>query len=53
MSRRSADWGRKRDHTESRTAMPVNIAFTGGNGCRMMVRNKEPRLIMLYVLLDQ
>ena len=45
--------GRKREHTESRTPMPVNIAFAGGNGCRMTVRNKKARLLMSYVLLDR
>jgi hypothetical protein len=33
--------------------MPVNIAFAGGNGCRMMIRNKEPGLIILYVPLER
>jgi hypothetical protein len=32
---------RRRGHTASRTAMPANIAFAGGNGCRMTIRNKE------------
>ena len=45
--------GRKQEHTASRTPMPVNIAFAGGNGCRMTVRNKKARLIMSYVLLDR
>jgi hypothetical protein len=28
-------------HTASRMAMPVNMAFAGGNGWRIMIRNKE------------
>ena len=45
--------GRKQEHTASRTPMPVNIAFAGGNGCRMTVRKKKARLIVSHVLLDR
>ena len=44
MTRKFAD--QKRGHTASKTAMPVNIAFAGGNGCRMMIRNKGPGLMI-------
>ena len=27
-------------HTESKMPMPANIAFAGGNGFRMVIRNK-------------
>ena len=40
MSRKVADWAQKRGHTASKTAMPVNTAFVGGNGCRTMIRKK-------------
>jgi hypothetical protein len=36
-------WDRRWGHTASRMAMPANIAFAGGNGCRTAVRNKEAR----------
>jgi hypothetical protein len=30
----------KEMHTESRIPMPANMAFAGGNGFRMPIRNK-------------
>jgi hypothetical protein len=36
-------WDQRRGHTASRMAMPANIAFAGGNGCRMAIRNNETR----------
>jgi hypothetical protein len=33
-------WDQRKGHTASRTAIPANIAFAGGNGCRITIRNK-------------
>ena len=36
-------WDRRRGHTPSRMAMPAKTAFAGGNGCRKVIMNNEPR----------
>ena len=47
MSRKFADLNRKRGHTASKIAMLANIAFAGGNGCRMMmIRSRYSELII-------
>jgi hypothetical protein len=43
-------WDRRRGHTANRMAMAANIAFAGGNDCRMTIMKKEPRLMTLDVL---
>ena len=40
MSRLYAD-GSEKGHTASRMAIPANVALTGGDCGRMMIRNKE------------
>jgi hypothetical protein len=35
-------WDRRRGQMASRMAMHANIAFAGGNACRITIRNKEP-----------
>ena len=53
MSRKFADSDREKGHTASKTAILVNIAFAGGNGCRMMIRNRySEQMIFMYYLTD-